>query len=529
MKLIGILSGLATVVIAMGAQAQQGAPNSMPQMGGGNTNNQPGFPKEKCSAEVPNLRKLAEACLGQADFNKRKACFDQISDSKMPKGYFDSCREAVEPLKNEIMAKEKAKYPKQASALDGGGQNQNGGPNNMPGNMPGNMNNQQTGPAFPKEKCASEIPNLKKMADGCLGQADFNKRKACFDQVGEKMPKGYFDSCSQAVEPIKNEFIAKEKSKYPKQGSVLEMMNNNGPTNPGPNMQGGSPNNMPGNSGNSQMAMFPKEKCSGEIPNLRKMADGCLGQADFNKRKACFEQVGEKMPKGYFESCREVAEPLKNEYIAKEKSKYPNQASAVDSNSNSGSNNMPGAQQGGQQNFVAWPAEKCNAEIPKIRKAADNCLKVTNQQARAACFDKAGNTAVPQGFWESCRAQLEPLKAEYQAKEKAKYPNQASAVDGNKNQNQPNGGNQQSNGQQAMPNKPNVDCGKVVTSEARPGATKCLAVTARPQRKTCFDQLGEKLYKEGASEACRDQMNQLRSEIMAMEKQKYPKDEPTMN
>ena len=36
-----------------------------------------------------------------------------------------------------------------------------------------------------------------------------------------------------------------------------------------------------------------------------------------------------------------------------------------------------------------------------------------------ACFDKIGNK-FPKEFWDNCRAQLDPLKAEIEAKEKAK-------------------------------------------------------------------------------------------------------------
>jgi hypothetical protein len=426
-------------------------------------------------------------------------------------------------------------------------------------------------PPTPKD-CDALAKKMKPGADKCLRVSDFNKRRECADKLGKNInvPESHWQGCRGVMDPMKAEYIAKEKAKYPKQASAFDDKgggHDNMPGGPG-NMPGGpgnmpgGPGNMPGGPGNmpggpdnmaggpgnmppggpqhmNGPAMSP-EKCAKEIPSLKKKGENCLKVSKFEKRKSCFDEIEKKMPKGYFESCRPQIEPLKGELQAKEKAKYPKQASALDGgggpNNGPGPNNAPGGsntagQPGSPGAQPQWPAEKCNAEVPKLRSQAENCLKVTKADARKQCFDKLGNS-MPPGFFDSCRMIVEPIKGEMMAKEKAKYPTQASGLQDGPN-NAP-GGPQNTAG---MPGpemmdknqKPNADCGKFI-SDVRNSGQKCIGMSNQGSRKKCFDEVGNgKIQKSGMEQACRDPLNQLKSEFQAMERQKYPNTEPSIN
>jgi len=129
----------------------------------------------------------------------------------------------------------------------------------------------------------------------------------------------------------------------------------------------------------------------------------------------------------------------------------------------------------------------------------------------------------PQGFFEVCRAQVEPLKAEMEAKEKEKYPNQQSAMpkDGDRS----GGPNTAGNGPQPMDKK--VDCAKV-TSEIRKAADSCINTKDQAKRKACFDKIGEKVESSGAGQACGETINAMKSEYMAKEAKMFPNQPASM-
>jgi hypothetical protein len=180
-----------------------------------------------------------------------------------------------------------------------------------------------------------------------------------------------------------------------------------------------------------------------------------------------------------------------------------------------------------------WTPEKCEKEIPRIVKMAENCLKVKAEDKRRACFDQIGKKA-PAGMMEGCRSQLEAKKAEFEAKEKSMYPNQASGMNGNNNgpqQGQPSQGQPNQAGQQSgQSNQPaaqaaqggkKVDCAKII-DQLRKEADKCLKVKETPKRKMCFEKAGKLVQSSGAEKSCSEMLNSLKSEVQGREAQMYP-------
>lgn len=191
----------------------------------------------------------------------------------------------------------------------------------------------------------------------------------------------------------------------------------------------------------------------------------------------------------------------------------------------------PNGGPGGQKGGPAWAPEKCEKQVPRAKKMAENCLKVKKEDKRKACFDQI-QTKLPPGFFDGCRAQVEPVKAEIEAKEKEMYPKQGSAI----NQGGPQGpgnGPQGGPGMQPPPAgdtqaKKAVDCGKI-GDKIRKSGDKCLKVKDTPKRKACFDKVGEQVKQSGAEPACGDLINTLKSEFQGRESQAYPGQPASIN
>lgn len=168
-----------------------------------------------------------------------------------------------------------------------------------------------------------------------------------------------------------------------------------------------------------------------------------------------------------------------------------------------------------------WTPERCEKEIKRVTKMADNCLKIKKEDKRRGCFDRM-SSKFPPGFEDACRAQIEPVKAIYQAKEKEMYPNQGTSMSGHDNggtegkQPPPMTGTQ--GGTKTM--KPE-ECEKMA-SKIRKEADSCLKIKDAAKRKMCFDKIGEEIQKVGFEQACGDMANSLKSEYQSKEAQMYP-------
>jgi hypothetical protein len=188
-------------------------------------------------------------------------------------------------------------------------------------------------------------------------------------------------------------------------------------------------------------AAWAPERCEKQIPNLRKGAENCLKIKKEAPRKACYDKMSAKFPREFWDTCRAQIEPVKAEFDAKLKEKYPDHAPGVGGNSSDGSHqqgpngpgpNGPGPNKGPEMaDNTAKPAIKvdCAKVVPKIKKAADACLKTKAQPKRKACFDKVGEEVEKTGAREGCGDAINQLKSEIQQMEAQKYPGEPPSVD----------------------------------------------------------------------------------------------------
>ncbi len=454
-----LLAGtLSLAAFAQQSGPQTGGPNNgaQGQQQGGPMGGSPGAPQvsqKECDAAGKKARRYALGCLNQKDWNKRSQCFAGFEKKTgIPSHVFEGCRQVFEPLKNEIKQKEMAKYPNQKSAVDENGE-PNGGQQGQGPNSPGSPQHggpQAGGPnngspnalKASQKECDDAEKKVRNHALSCLNQKDWNKRSQCFEGIGTKMgiPDYVFEGCTQVLKPLKNEIKQKELSMYPNQQSAVDGnggpgdgQHPQGPNSPGSPQQGGPNNGQQG----QQQAQWPQDKCQKEAPKLKKLGENCLNIKKADLRMNCFDKVGNSFPKGFFEGCRGVVEPIKAEIEAKEKQKYPNDAHGV-SHNNQGPNSPGNSQQGGPQTAgpnngqqgtqqQAWNSEKCTKLMPELHKGAEGCLKNKDPNQRGACFEQLG-TKFPPGFFEGCSSQTEALKAKMKAKEKQMYPDQESKI-----------------------------------------------------------------------------------------------------
>jgi hypothetical protein len=194
----------------------------------------------------------------------------------------------------------------------------------------------------------------------------------------------------------------------------------------------------------------------------------------------------------------------------------------------------------------------CNKLIPQIKQQADACLKIKDQSQRGQCFEKIGQMiqkSAPNG---GCDQALNPLKQEYMSKERQLYPSQGSAVGGSNGsggqQGQPGQPNQMGGQQQGQPGQPNQMGGQPgqpnqmggqqqqvpaavcekLPQTIKPKAEECLKIKEQPARSQCFDKIGQEIQKVAPNGGCDKALEPLKREIMAKEKQMYPKQAPSI-
>ena len=335
--------------------------------------------------------------------------------------------------------------------------------------------------------CSTLEGNLHMAGDKCMAIATQPQRQTCFDAIGKSIADGYKQLCGSTIDKLKAEYTTKEKAKYPTQASSMNS-NNGTPQNTGTPQNNASPN-----SGLS---------CSTLDGNLHIMGDKCLAVTAQQARQSCFDDIGKGIADGYKQLCGSTIDKLKAEYTAKEKAKYPTQASSMNSK-----NGSP------QNNGSSTSGLSCSTLEGNLHMAGDKCLAVTAQQARQSCFDDIGK-AIADGYKQICGSTIDKLKTEYTAKEKAKYPTQASSMNSN------NGSPQNSGMTQNSPPK-NVDCSKLI-GDTNSAAGKCLAMTSQPSRKKCFDAVGDTISRNPSHDSCQGPLDALKRTVQDQEHSKYP-------
>ncbi len=204
------------------------------------------------------------------------------------------------------------------------GQPPTGQPGHPPGQSPGGD------PAKIEALCKKMEPKLRRQADACLKIKKGDKRGQCFEKIGQSF-KGKQQACEGFFEPMKQEYMAKERELYPEQGGQPGGPSNGGHKPGGP--EHGQPGTPPGGGhqggpGAPQHGNKPVD-CGKAITEAKKMGQKCLGMAAYDKRSACWDKTGDELNKhGAMEACGPQLDPVKSELQGAEASKYPNQEKA---------------------------------------------------------------------------------------------------------------------------------------------------------------------------------------------------------
>jgi hypothetical protein len=425
-----------------------------------------------CQDAVDALRPVGTACNQISDFGKRKSCFDQApATAKVPQDVMQRCQVAGGPLdalKTQLMTQEHTAYPDQQSGLssdngNNGNNNNNGGPNNgsnkgrngkngkgnnrgQPnngGSNNGNNNNgsnnggNNNGPAaqVTAAQCTDVTNALRPVGQACLNISDFNQRKSCFDQAPGKsgMDPAVVNGCMNGnfLNGLKAELQGTEKSKYPDQASALDGNNNNGGN-----------NNQPGNNNNRGN-------------NGRKGKNGRGGNNGGNNNQG--NNNGPAPSNGqYYNSAGGLMNADGTPATAPNNGGNNNQPMNNNNAENNGRKGKNG-KGGNNQNMNNGPAaqvtaDQCNGVIAALRPVGQACLAISDFNQRKSCFDQApGKSGMDPAVVNGCMNGnfLNGLKSELQTTEKSKYPDQASALDGNNS----NGGNNNNNGGNKGKNK----------------------------------------------------------------------------
>ncbi len=177
------------------------------------------------------------------------------------------------------------------------------------------------------------------------------------------------------------------------------------------------------NMGSITAPKFDLGVCNKLVPQIKSQADVCIKIKDQSPRQQCFDKIGQSIQKSAPNgACDSVLNPMKLEYMAKEKQLYAMQASAI--GGQPGQPGQPG--QMGQPQMV--PAAVCEKLAQTIKPIAEECLKLKELPKRTQCFDKIGQEIKKVAQNGGCDKALDPIKHEIMSKEKQLYPTQTSAL-----------------------------------------------------------------------------------------------------
>lgn len=350
------------------------------------------------------------------------------------------------------------------------------------------------------EKCKTETKLIQKKGDSCLPKKVYAERRACFFSIGPALPPGYFDACQNDWKSVMLNLTKKDKQMYPKDCSAV--------TDDGTCKQPTTVANKESTPPNP----WTPDKCRAETANALKKGNSCLSKKVYSERRACFFSIGPAMPKGYIEPCMKEWTNAMAELTQKDKQMYPKDCSAVTDN---GTCKQAVAK---EPTAETWTPDKCRAETANAVKTGNSCLSKKVYNERRACFFAIG-PAMPKGYIERCMSDWTNAMAELTQKDKQMYPTDCSAVTDN-------GTCKQANTSANKETGPAVDCAKIVNDQ-RSSAMSCISKSSTASRKVCLDDIFSKIDKAGQS-ACSQTARQLAEELKQTEKQKWPKQDPSL-
>ena len=458
--------------------------------------------KVNCSIAEKDVRKRANRCLKRKKFERRKKCFDQIG--KRIDRRYRSCEQVLEPLKGQFMAMERQKYPKQPSALEGGGPgdqmaNHGNGPH---GNMGAEFKGEPMQPKEDVRKCQKVAKMVRKRGNRCLGIKNAKRRGMCFKKVGEAKHRRVQEGCKMQLGPVAQQLMAEEQKRY-KTNSIGE---GRGPEGPHHSVQ---PTKMADNQGHS-LAF-----CQKVAKKAKRRAQKCLNRKNAKVRKNCMDKVGESVHRRVGEGCREQMEPLKNWVIAEEAKRYKTNSVANDQNHHH--DGIAGNKQGDRQGHSKV---MCKKVAKKAKRGAKRCLKKRNEFARKKCLDAVGES-IHRRVGDGCRHDLNPIRDWVMAEEQKRYKTNSVAKD------------EAHHHDGLAPQTAKIDpmtCRKTA-SFAGSMAKSCLQkYKDHAKRQRCMDMLGKQIDKRlGGADACHAELDPVGQRYIAEEQKRYPNQPGTLN
>ena len=309
--------------------------------------------------------------------------------------------------------------------------------------------------------CSTLEGNLHIMGDKCLASTSAAQADTCFANIEKGIADGYKKQCGPTIEKFKSDYSAKEKAKFPPPAAAAAAANTSGLS------------------------------CQTLEGNLHIMGDKCLASNTGAQAETCFADVNKGIADGYKKLCMPTIEKFNTDYSAKVKAKFPAPAAT-----NNGANTS---------------GLSCQTLEGNLHIMGDKCLASSTSTQADTCF-AATEKGIADGYKKLCMPTIEKFKADYSAKQKAKF----SAATAGK-------------GTSTTTSAPKpADCNKLI-ADTKAAAMKCLASSNQLSRKKCFDAVGDSIQATPGKDACQSALDGLKSEIQNQEHSKYPTQPSALN
>ena len=298
-----------------------------------------------CKLAERVARKRGDKCLRVKKDNKRKRCMDRVGNY-LERKFGERCMSQLEPIRRDLERRESEKYGKNSFGdMKGdhrGNDHMKGSMGSAQGSGKGHdpMMSPQRDDKPPHRKfrkdhrkgpnCNKIADKVRKKADKCLSRKNERKRRRCFDNIGRYMERSGGERCHAQLEPMREQFMAREREKFPEQGQTLK---DDGPRKEPHHM--GSQDQGKGHHGmdkrHDKMKRHKKaaKACRKVADRARKKGDRCLGKRSQGKRRSCFDKIGSYVRKAKGGRCEGALEPMKERFMEEERRRYPKQESGI--------------------------------------------------------------------------------------------------------------------------------------------------------------------------------------------------------
>jgi hypothetical protein len=358
----------------------------------------PKYDQRMCQKVAKMVKKRARNCMRKKNFKRRQKCFHQVGEAKW-KRVQDGCKETLDPLADNLMKQEMAKY----------------GTNSLDDKGPAAGGHGVKGPQMADNKghslkfCRNIAKRTKSRVKKCVKKKKQSARARCFKSTGEFIHKRVGDGCREQLEPLKQWAINAEMAKY------------------GTNSIDGDKNHhhdgIAGTKDGDRQG-HSKVQCRKVAKQAKTRAKRCLKKKNEMARKRCLDNVGEGIHRRVGEGCRHEINPVRDWVVMQEKKRY-------------GTNSVDGGKDDKHHHDGLAPQTAkvdprlCRSTASFAQVFTNKCLyRYKKYVQRKRCMD-LGKKYVDKRLKgaDACHAELDQVISRYIAQEKQKYPDQPSAVE----------------------------------------------------------------------------------------------------